>query len=134
MNRTNPTILLVEDNEDDIFIMQRALKQGGIMNPLQIVTDGQMALDYLGGQGSYADRARFPFPFIVFLDLKLPRMHGFEVLSWIRQQPALNTLSIVVLTSSDEPKDHDNAQQLGLTSYVVKPPTPQVLKALFDSL
>ena len=68
MNQTG-TILLVEDNEDDVFIMRLALKQAGVRNPLQVVTDGQLALDYLAGSGRYSDRARFPLPFIVFLDL-----------------------------------------------------------------
>ena len=77
MELAQPTILLVEDSEDDVFIMRHALKQAQVANPLQIVTTGQAALDYLSGANEYADRVKFPLPFIVFLDLKLPYVHGF---------------------------------------------------------
>src|SRR4051812_33398951 len=93
-------------------------------SPLQIVTDGQRALDYLSGAGEFSDRQKFPLPFIVFLDLKLPYIHGFEVLAWMRLHPELNRLVVVVLTSSPEEKDHERAYSLGARSYLVKPPTP----------
>jgi CheY-like chemotaxis protein len=128
------TILLVEDNEADVFLMKRALKSAEITNPLQIVTDGQRALDYLSGAGEFSDRQKFPLPFIVFLDLKLPYIHGFEVLAWMRLHPELNRLVVVVLTSSPEEKDHERAYSLGARSYLVKPPTPDGLKDVFNSL
>lgn len=134
MTYPSSTILLVEDNEDDVFAMKRALAHGRIMNPLQVVTDGQQALDYLSGAGEYADRKCFPLPFIVFLDLKLPYVHGFEVLTWMRQQPALSSIVVVVLTSSAEHKDQDRAYTLGARSYLVKPPTPEGLIDILDSL
>lgn len=134
MNQVGPTILLVEDGEDDVFIMKRALNQAGVMNPLQVVSDGQMALDYLAGTGDYSDRERFPLPFLVFLDLKLPYVHGFEVLSWVRSQEPLNSIVVIVLTSSDEPRDQQRAYALGARSYLVKPPKPEVLLGIFDSL
>ena len=126
MNQTG-TILLVEDNEDDVFIMRLALKQAGVLNPLQVVTDGQLALDYLAGSGRYSDRARFPLPFIVFLDLKLPFVHGFEVLSWIGSQEFLKSITIIVLTGSDQEKDQQRADALGARAYLVKPPTAEKL-------
>lgn len=129
-----PTILLIEDSEDDIFVMKHALKKSGIQYPLQVVTDGEMALRYLGGEGDYVDRERFPIPFIIFLDLKLPYLNGFEVLSWIRKQRIFDTMVVVVLTGSAETKDHDKAYALGARSYLVKPPTPQCLNDLFNSL
>jgi CheY-like chemotaxis protein len=119
---TSGTILLVEDNEDDVFLMTRALKAAGIANPLQIVEDGQQAIDYLKGAGRFADRNTYPMPAIVFLDLKLPIMMGLEVLEWIRGEPGLSDIVVVVLTSSNEPSDLKAAYRLGANSYVVKPP------------
>jgi CheY-like chemotaxis protein len=134
MSQTDPTILLVEDNEDDVFIMKYALKQARVANPVQVVTDGQMALDYLAGTGIYSDRVRFPLPFIVFLDLKLPYVHGFEVLTWIGQQQGLSSLVVIVLTSSEQEKDQQQAYALGARSYLIKPPTADTLLDVFASL
>ena len=134
MEQFEPTILLVEDSEDDVFIIKQALKKARIANPLQVVTDGQMALDYLAGTGVYSDRERFPLPFIIFLDLKLPYLSGFDVLAWIRKQEALSLLVVIVLTSSDEQRDQQRAYTLGARSYLVKPPHPEALLELFDSL
>src|ERR1051325_2215773 len=122
------TILLVEDNEDDVFVMRRALKLANNSNPLQIVTDGQKALDYLSGEGEYAHREKFPLPFIMFLDLKLPYVDGFEILAWMRLRPELSQIVVIVLTSSAEERDHEKAYALGARSYLVKPPTPQALE------
>ena len=77
---TTRGILLVEDNEDDVFLMRRALQGAGISNPLYLVDDGQKAIDYLAGTGDYADRSLHPFPALIFLDLKLPFKSGHEVL------------------------------------------------------
>ena len=127
-------ILLVEDNQDDVFIMQRALRVGKITNPLQVVMDGREAISYLSGQDKYADRAQYPLPFIFFLDLKLPYVSGFDVLSWIRQQAALEDVVVVVLTSSGERRDQDQAYALGARSYLVKPPNAEGLSGIFESL
>jgi CheY-like chemotaxis protein len=131
---SNPTILLVEDNEDDVFLMKRVLKRGCITNPLQVVSDGQQALDYFAGVGEYADRERFPLPSLVFLDLKLPYVDGFEVLSWLRQQPPLASIIVFVLTSSAELRDHQKAYSLGAKSYLTKPPTVEILQEVLRSL
>jgi CheY-like chemotaxis protein len=128
------TILLVEDDEDDAFFMRRALTKAQINMPLHIAVNGQEALDYLGGAGKFADRAQFPTPAIVFLDLKLPCVHGFEVLKWIRSQPAFNELPVIVLTSSSEARDHEKALQLGATAYVVKPPTREMVLSVLDAM
>jgi len=127
------TILLVEDNEDDVFLMKRALRGAGITNPLQIAEDGQAAIDYLAGVGAYADRTLTPLPMIVFLDLKLPYKSGHEVLEWIRQQPHLKTLVVIVLTSSNERVDLERAYKFGANSFVVKPPTTVLLQKLVES-
>jgi CheY-like chemotaxis protein len=124
---TSRAILLVEDNEDDIFLMRRALSQAEVTNPLYIVEDGQEALDYLSGTGKFIDRRSYPLPALLFLDLKLPLKSGHEVLSWVRAQPALQSLVVVVLTSSDQPTDVQKSYQLGANSYLVKPPTAEQL-------
>ena len=126
-------ILLVEDNEDDIFLMRRALKDAQVANPLHVVEDGQAAVDYLSGTDTFSDRAAFPMPAVVFLDLKLPLKSGHEVLSWIRNQESLNSMVVVVLTSSDEPADVRKSYDLGANSYLVKPPTSDQLMDMAKS-
>jgi len=124
------TILLVEDNEDDVFLMKRALKSAGIVNPLCVAEDGQKAIDYLQGTGEFANRATYPLPALIFLDLKLPFVRGLDVLAWLRRDDRFKTIIVVVLTSSEEPSDLSNAYKLGANSYLVKPPTPQQLEEL----
>jgi CheY-like chemotaxis protein len=127
---TTRALLLVEDNEDDIFLMKRALKEARVTNQLCIVEDGQQALDYLAGTGKFADREAYPLPAVVFLDLKLPYVSGHEVLAWIRRQKELESLVVIVLTSSNEASDLSRAYSLGANSYLVKPPTPEQLADL----
>lgn len=115
------TILLVEDDPNDVLLTQRAFRRANLVNPLQVVQDGEAAVLYLGGQGSYADRDRYPLPIIMLLDLKLPRLSGLEVLEWLRQQPGLKRLPVVMLTSSRENVDLNRAYDLGANSYLVKP-------------
>jgi CheY-like chemotaxis protein len=120
-------ILLVEDNDDDVFLMRHALASAGVSNPVYVAESGQHAIDYLSGSGVYQDRTRFPMPVIVFLDLKLPLMSGHEVLGWIRSQRQLESLLVVVLTSSDEPSDVRRSYSLGANSYLMKPLTSRQL-------
>ncbi|EEF62615.1 response regulator [Pedosphaera parvula] len=125
---TNGAVLLVEDNEDDVFLMKRALKGAGVTNPLSVVEDGQGAIDYLSGTGKFSDRKLYPIPTLILLDLKLPLVRGLDVLAWIRKEPKRSSIIVVVLTSSDEPSDLAQAYRLGANSYLVKPPTaPQLL-------
>ena len=112
--------------------MRRALKKSGLELPVQIVTDGKQALDYLGGSGHYADRDRFPRPAWVFLDLKLPYFNGFEVLEWIRSDSINRYLDVVILTSSPEDRDKEIAARLGAKAYLVKPPTTESLLSVFS--
>jgi CheY-like chemotaxis protein len=121
------TILLVEDSEDDIFLMRRALAQAHVTNPLHIVEDGEEAVDYLNGTGKFADRISYPLPTLIFLDLKLPLKSGHEVLSWIRGNSAFNSTVVVILTSSNEQHDISKSYALGANSYLVKPPTSEQL-------
>ncbi|MBD3884155.1 response regulator [Phormidium tenue FACHB-886] len=117
------TILLVEDNAKDVFLIQRAFRKAAVVTPLQIVSDGDAAVQYLSGEAPYGDRAVYPFPDLLLLDLKLPRRSGAEVLQWIRQQPALRRLPVVVLTSSRELVDINRIYDLGANAYIAKPPS-----------
>jgi CheY-like chemotaxis protein len=114
-------VLLVEDDEDDAFLIRRAFRQSGLPNAVQHVEDGDEAVAYLSGKGEHADRARFPLPGLILLDLKLPRRSGLEVLAWIRAQPGVGRTPVVVLTSSRERSDVDGAFELGASGYLVKP-------------
>ncbi|GAB4201694.1 MAG: response regulator [Coleofasciculaceae cyanobacterium] len=116
------TILLVEDNPKDVFLIQRAFRKAEIVTPLQVVSDGEAAVRYLSGEPPYSDRILHPLPVVVLLDLKLPRRSGAEVLTWIRQQPELKRLPVVVLTSSREYADINRIYDIGANAYIVKPP------------
>jgi CheY-like chemotaxis protein len=117
------TILLVEDERNDVFLLQHAFDAAAITHPLQVVEDGRQAVDYLAGTGKYANRTEYPMPCLVLLDLKLPMKSGLDVLRWIQREPKLRMLVVVVLSSSRDRKDVDAAYQLGARSYLVKPLT-----------
>ncbi|BAN35673.1 response regulator with CheY-like receiver domain and winged-helix DNA-binding domain [Sulfuricella denitrificans skB26] len=120
-NSSLQTILLVEDDTNDVLLFQRAYRKCKLANPLQIVGDGEAAQDYLAGSGKYADRESYPLPALVLLDFKLPRMSGLEVLAWMRSQTSLKRVPVVALTSSRERSDVNRAYDLGINSYLVKP-------------
>ena len=126
------TILLVEDDENDVLFMKMAMETAGIAAGLQVAEDGEQALDYLKGQGQYADRVAHPLPSLVLLDLKLPRVLGMEVLKWIREQPGFDMMVVIMLTSSQQRSDISKACSLGANSYLVKPPNPLHLTELVD--
>lgn len=117
----NYTILLAEDDQNDVLLIKRALDKSRIINTIACVGDGEETVAYLKGAGSYADRQRYPLPSMLLLDLKLPRLSGHEVLQWLRGQPLLKRLPVVVLTSSREPSDINRAYEHGANSYLVKP-------------
>src|SRR2546429_5508391 len=114
-------ILIAEDQGADISIILRAFTKARVLNPVQVVRDGEEVIAYLNGEGKFANRAEYPLPELLLLDLKMPRIDGFEVLRWLRQQPGLATLRVVVLTSSKEMRDLNLAYQLGANSFLVKP-------------
>ena len=130
----NFPILLVEDDPNDAYFMKRAARAAGILDLLKVAKDGQEAVNYLGGLGECADCLRFPLPCLVLLDLKLPRMMGFEVLKRIRGQPALKSTIVIVLTSSGLGLDVDQAYRLGANSYLVKPTTPDELTEMIKKV
>jgi CheY-like chemotaxis protein len=127
-------LLLVEDDENDVFLMQRAMSRANLGSPIHVAVNGQDAVDYLGGVGKYGDRATYPLPHCIFLDLKLPFVHGFEVLEWMRSQPSLQEINVIVLTSSPEERDRQRATELGAKAYLVKPPTAQSLQEVIQFL
>lgn len=126
------TILLVEDEENDVLFMKMALETAGAAGGLQVAEDGEQAIDYLSGKGEYADRTLHPLPALVFLDLKLPRVMGMDVLRWIRARPEMAMMVVIVLTSSQQRSDIAMACSLGANSYLVKPSNPLDLGAMMD--
>ncbi len=117
----NECILLVEDDPNDVLLVQRAFQKAGLLQTLKVVRDGDEAIEYLRGHGEYANRQQYPLPFLLLLDLKMPGTNGFEVLQWVRAEPELKRLLVVVLTSSNLQTDVDRAYDLGANSYLVKP-------------
>lgn len=128
------TILLVEDDPNEIYLTRRAFQKANINVSLQIIDDGDSAIAYLSGTGEYADRQRFPIPKLILLDLKLPCRSGHEILAWLRQHPYLNLLPVVIFTSSREPADINLAYELGANSYLVKPSGLKALKRVVETL
>ena len=133
MNKT-AGILLVEDDPNDVLLIRRAFNQARISNPCHVVRDGDSAISSLAGVAPYANRNKYPLPALVLLDLKMPGTNGFEVLRWIRNQPGLRDLRVVVLTSSDDLRDVNEAYRLGADSFLVKPLEFETAGALIAAL
>jgi CheY-like chemotaxis protein len=114
-------ILLVEDDSNDAMLLQRAFRRAQLAGALHIVNDGEQAIAYLSGEGCYQNRDVHPLPALVLLDLKLPGKSGLDVLAWTRKQPALRDVAVIILTSSRQNSDIDQAYELGAHSYMAKP-------------
>ena len=121
MNASSQPVLAAEDCESDAFILRLAFERARVANPLVIVRDGQEAVDYLLGNAPFSDRSKYPQPAIVMLDLKMPRMDGFGVLSWLATRRELKHLPVVVLSSSSAESDICKATVMGAQHYFVKP-------------
>ena|SRR2546423_8919463 len=119
-NLFDPVILIADDREDDVLLTRQALLRANVLNPLQVARDGEEAIHYLEGSGRFENRAEYPLPDLLLLDLNMPKVNGFEVLRWVRAHPSLKTLRIVVLSTSSEPSDIDKAHELGANAYIVK--------------
>jgi CheY-like chemotaxis protein len=128
------TVLLVEDDLNDIFLVKRAFKKARIPNPLQIVTDGVEAIHYLQGDGKYADRDHYPLPSLIVMDIKMPRKSGFEVLEWIKSDGVMKRIPVVIVSSSDQPDDIDKAYEYGANAYMIKPVDFRAVEGLFTSI
>lgn len=127
-------VLLVEDNSKDVVLIQRAFRKAQILAPLQAVSDGEQAISYLAGEDPYHDRAQYPLPGLILLDLKLPRRSGTEVLAWLRQQPGLKRIPVVMLTASREDVDVNRSYDLGANAYMVKPVSFDNLVSILETL
>ena len=127
------TILQVEDDPNDVFLFQHAMKNAGVANPVQVARDGQQAIDYLRGTGKFANRDKYPFPSLVLLDLKLPYVMGLDVLKWIRQEsnPAL---TVLMLTASGEDADILTAYRLGANGFLTKPSEAKKLQEMVRAI
>ena|ERR1039457_3009814 len=123
-------ILVAEDDTTDAFFFQRAFRRAGIPVALHFVRDGQEVIDYLEGKGPFGDRAVYPQPQLLLLDLRMPKLDGFDVLKWVRRRPELADLLVVLFSSSDEPRDISRAYDLGANWYLVKPHSMDELTAL----
>jgi CheY-like chemotaxis protein len=122
MNEANIVeILIVEDNQQDLDLAQRALRKANLTNRIQVARDGEEALQFLFCEGLYAERKIENGPKVILLDLKLPKVDGLEVLQRIKNDPRTKTIPVVVLTSSKEQSDVVESYHLGVNSYIVKP-------------
>ena len=127
-------LLLVDDSEEDILLVRRALERANITNPVRVVRGGDEAIQYLGGNGQYADRNQYPMPSLMLLDLRMPGRDGYEVMEWVGAQPAMRGLRIIVLTSLDSKMDVDRAYKLGAASFLIKPVDFEDLVSLLRTL
>ena len=127
------TILQIEDDPNDIFLLQHAMKKVGLAISLQVATNGREAIDYLKGAGHFADRDKFPFPCLALLDLKLPYVMGLDVLKWIRQRPG-PPLTVLMLTASGSDRDIAEAYRLGANAFLVKPSEAGKLEAMVKAI
>ena len=134
MSPQHEVILLAEDNDDHVTLILRAFRKGALINPIFVVKDGEEVVQYLRGVGKFENRDEYPLPSLLLLDLRMPKMDGFEVMEWIRQHQFFNPLRIVVLTTSEDMRDVNRAYQLGANSFLVKPLDLSGFAAIADAI
>ena len=123
------TILVAEDEPHDVFFIKRAFADAGLTTLIQVVKDGQEAIDYISASPPFENRREHPLPDLLLLDLKMPRLNGFDVLTWLRKQPGLKRLPVVIFSSSTQYEDVNRAYDLGANSYLPKKAgSPELLK------
>ena len=127
-------LVVVEDNTDDVFFMRRAVKEAGLDCRLEIAQDGRQAIDWLQGLLPTGEPPPVVASVLVLLDLKLPELSGLQVLEWIKGHPQLSVLPVIVLSSSTEPVDVEQAYRLGANAYVSKPADHRTLIAFIESV
>ena len=130
----HPPILHAEDDENDILFLQRAFQKTQLENPLVAVHDGEEAIDYLNEALKSPDKKNPPLPCLILTDLKMPGMDGFELLHWLKSQPALQNIPAIVLSSSGEPEDRRRAAELGAADFWVKPSQMEMLISLVKEI
>jgi CheY-like chemotaxis protein len=119
MSRSAP-ILVADDDEQDIFLLRRALLKAGFTQNILEVRDGEEAINYLLGGNGFDDRARYPIPGLLVLDVKMPKANGFDVLEWLKTRPELKNMPVIMLSSSSQERDMEKARELGACDYFVK--------------
>lgn len=134
MNTGLPLILAAEDEETDAFLLRLAFDEAHVTNPVVVVSDGQEVVNYLTGSGAYSAPVARPLPRLITLDLKMPRMNGFDVLDWLKGHPEFNAIPVVVISSSSEDRDMVKARSLGARDYFVKPHRLEDFIAIIHSL
>lgn len=130
----NATVLLAEDDPDDVLLTHLAFEKARLANPLQVVRDGEEAIAYLKGTGRFKNRISYPLPILLLLDLNMPKVNGFQVLEWLQTHPLLSPMPVAVMTSSDQDPHVTRAYELGADSYLIKPPDAEALLALVQRL
>lgn len=133
-NDLRKTILLAEDNPAAVLLVERAFRKGNVDFSLQVVTNGQEAIDYLIGVGIYADRVRYPLPITLMTNIKMPQVSGFELLTWVRAQSMFKQLPVIVISSSELDSDSNRAYALGAHSYLIKPVGVESLLKVLQTL
>ena len=134
MTATTPTVLYAEDDENDVFFMERAFSKLKRRGALQVVTNGRAAVDYLSGAGAFSDRTRHPLPDLLLLDVKMPEMSGLEVLKWARERAEFARMPILLFTSSTQHADIAFSRQHGASAYLVKPSNAEQLIGLVEKI
>jgi CheY-like chemotaxis protein len=134
MSTSPPVLLYVEDEPDDVFFMQAALRRVDVATRLKVAEDGERAIAYFMGEESFGDRAEHPLPSVVLLDLNLPVRSGFEVLAWLRERAESRELPVIVFSSSGRPEDRARATELGATDYLLKPASGLGFVAIAEQL
>ena len=124
----DPVVLIVDDSDDDRFFFRVALKKAGVAARLFSAEDGEEAIQFLSHTGRFSNAAESPSPDYIFLDLKMPGRNGFEVLEWIKGQPAPISCPVLILSGSHEPADMQRSRELGAADYIIKPITPKKLR------
>lgn len=133
MDGPNYTILVVEDDENDILLLKRAFARAGVNNPVIIVNSGLEAISYLEGKGRFSDRQLYPIPKVLFIDLHMPRFGGFDILQWLQKRPELSRISVLVMSSSTLVQDVEKAYALGAKSYFIKPTSFDELQQIIQN-
>ncbi len=113
-------ILVADDDEQDIFLLRRAFSKAGLSHLILDVPDGEEAIKYLVGNNGFADRTRYPVPALLLLDVKMPKANGFDVLKWLQTRPELADMPVVMLSSSSQDCDVEEARKLGANDYFIK--------------
>jgi CheY-like chemotaxis protein len=126
-------IMVVDDDENDVFFLQKAIRDAGIEISVHVAGDGRQAIDYLDGAGAFADREKFPLPILILLDLKLAYVMGLDVLKWIRERPGL-PVPVIILTASRNEADIEAAYRLGANAYLVKPNAVKTLVEMMRTI